>query len=153
MSEIPRDEWKWFGSAAHLIVAQDCRFHLATLVGPWLVSTVGEYLPDAPVREILAERRGMTLEGIGDYRRASYMKQVGFEEIGAGRKYETMVFRAGEPCTSEDCSCGLPSAADWMELDANGYNDAGAATAGHYAICEKWAALPVESARAAVEEK
>jgi len=29
--------------------------------------------------------------------------------------------------------------ADACEIDADGYNDAGAATQGHYAMCEKWA--------------
>ena len=143
MSELlhPRDEWEWFGNAAHFICGRDCRFHLATLVGPWLVSTVGEYLPDSNVREFLAESRGIALEGRGDDRRASWMRQVGYEEIGYGRKYETRVFRAGERCASEECGCGLPTAEDWGELDADGYNDAASATQGHYAMCEKYARL------------
>lgn len=143
---VPREDWQWFGNAAHLNVGQDCRFHLATLVGPWLVSTVGEYLPDSGVREIMPQSRGITLTGRGDERRASWMKQVGYEEIGAGRKYETMVFRAGEPCTAKGCNCGLPLAEDWSELDSDGYNDVGSATRGHMAMCERWADRAIEAA-------
>jgi hypothetical protein len=64
-----REGWEWFGNAAHLIVSRDCRFHLATLVGPWLISTVGEYFPDERSREIHAEVRGIQLQGMGDARR------------------------------------------------------------------------------------
>jgi hypothetical protein len=136
---VPQGEWQWFGKPAHLIVGNDCRFHLATLVGEYMVSTVGEYIPDEPVREILAESRGLALEGRGEYRRASWMQLNGFEEIGYGRTYETMVFRVtGKVCEREDCGCGLPSI-DPTELDSDGYNVAGAAQAGHYAMCAKWA--------------
>lgn len=141
MSE--RAEWEWFGSAAHLIVGQDCRFHLATVVGPWLVSTVGEYLPDEGSREILARSRGIVLEGRGDARRADYMRKIGYEQIGAGRTYETMVFPvSGNRCTAEDCACEMPVVSDWSELDSDGYNVRGDAHRGHYAMCEKWAAIP-----------
>ncbi len=62
-------DWRWFGRAGHLIVADRCRFHLHTHVGPVCVSTVGEYfpLPDGPM-----------------------------DEIGVDRLYETMVFRLGD---------------------------------------------------------
>lgn len=41
---IAKRDWKWYGQAAHLIVGQWCRFHMATEIGPWLVSTVGAYV-------------------------------------------------------------------------------------------------------------
>jgi hypothetical protein len=131
-------EWRWFGHAAHFICGQDCRFHLATQIGPWLVSTVGEYLPDSNVREILADSRGIQLQGQGDARRADWMRKVGWESIGYERLYETMVFRAGKPCQSTECGCGLPELASGSELDFEGYNTAGDATRGHYRMCEKW---------------
>jgi hypothetical protein len=150
MSEArtPPHEWKWFGNAGHLIVGQDCRFHLCTQVGSWLVSTVGEYLPDSPVREILAESRGIQLEGRGDDRRYDWMRKAGYEEIGYGRKYETMVFRAGSPC---DCGCGMPTPDDWGDVDMDGYNDAPAATAGHMALCEKYAAIRAGESQSSAE--
>jgi hypothetical protein len=138
---IPREEWEWFGAAGHFICGSKCRFHMATAVGPYLVSTLGEYLPDSNVRDILAESRGIVLEGKGDYREASWMEQAGFEQIGAGRTYETMVFKATQRCDSPECGCGMPRPDDHMELDAQGYNHPGEATRGHYAMCEKWAEL------------
>lgn len=141
---VPRSEWRWFGHAAHFICALDCRFHLATAVGPWLISTVGEYMPDSAVRETMAEVRGIALEGKGDMRRADWMEKVGFEEIGVGRKYETMVFRFDKVCDLPDCGCGLPMPESWTELDADGYNTAKDATEGHYAMCERWAEKSTE---------
>lgn len=135
---IPKDEWEWFGKAAHFICGEDCRFHLATKVGRVLVSTVGEYLPDVGVREVLAESRGVVLEGMGDARRADFMRKLGYEPIGFQRKYETMVFRAGSPCGGE-CGCGVPQLGDPRELDFAGYNSAADATRGHMALCAKWA--------------
>lgn len=116
---IPASEWRWFGNAGHFICGQDCRFHLTTLVGPWLVSTVGQLLFDSNVK-------------------------IGYEPVGFDRLFETMVFRAGEPCKAEGCGCGLPSLSSANELDFSGYNDAAAATAGHYALCEKWASITIE---------
>lgn len=136
---IDRSVWQWFGNAGHFICAYECRFHLTTQVGAWLVSTVGQYLPDSQVREIAARTRGVVLEGRGDAREYDYLRKLGYDDIGHGRKFETMVFRAGEPCSELECACGLPKI-DGQELDVEGYNDAGAATRGHYAMCEKWAA-------------
>jgi len=132
-------DWKWFGHAGHFICSQWCRFHLCTQVGKYLISTVGEYVPDSDVRGVIAESRGIKLEGQGDARLADYMEKVGFEEIGYQRKYETMVFEAGKPCTIADCNCGLPVPANYSDLDTAGYNDAGEATRGHYDLCNKWA--------------
>lgn len=140
---IPRGEWVWFGNAGHLIVGHMCRFHMCTKVGEYLVSTVGEYWPSRQSREIhaevhdarwLSENKAL----MGDTFDTAYMKRFGYEEIGSGRTYETMVFRAGAPCDADGCGCGLP-AISGHELDADGYNYAGAATRGHYAMCEKWA--------------
>lgn len=138
-----RSEWEWFGSPGHLIVAEDCRFHLCTKVGPWLVSTVGEWLPDSNSWSIYAESRGIQIEGRGDARRADFKRKIGFLEIGAGRKYETMVFRLTDKrCDIEDCLCGMPLVEDWGEIDSNAYNARGDAQQGHYAMCETWSLKP-----------
>jgi hypothetical protein len=136
-------ELKWFGHAAHFICGPWCRFHLATQVGDYLISTVGEYWPEREVREIHAEhydadwwRENRHLKG-GHYD-AAYMKRFGFMEIGYQRTYETMVFRAGLPCTIESCACGLPGISG-SELDFAAYNKAGDAAAGHMLMVEKWA--------------
>jgi hypothetical protein len=119
-------DWKWFGNAGHFICGQWCRFHLTTQVGPYLISTVGEYVH--PRHSQGSERT-----------EAEWLKKNWpGEEIGFGRKYETMVFRAGKPCDSPKCGCGLPEI-DGSELDGNGYNNAKDATEGHMALCRKWA--------------
>lgn len=140
---IEKSDWKWFGDAGHLIVAQWCHFHLCTQVGPWLVSTVGRYWPERSSREIHAkihdpEWLAANAHLKGDFFDAAYMNRFGFEEVGAGRTFETMVFKTTGYCTSEDCGCGQPFILP-MELDAAGYNRGGDATKGHMEMCEKWA--------------
>ena len=108
-------DWKWFGHAAHLCVARWCLFHLATEVNGYLISTVGDY--QAP------------MGGEENAPRA---------EIGYKRFFETMVFKAGIPCTAKDCDCGLPDLASGEELEAAGYQTAGEAAAGHIAMCKKY---------------
>lgn len=115
---------------------------MATVIGPWLVSTVGEWLPEESSREIHANIRGIELEGMGDARRSDFLNKCDWMDVGCGRKYETMVFAVGETrCVDPDCECGLPVVTDWSEQDSDGYNQCGAATRGHYAMCEKWASL------------
>lgn len=112
---------KNFGHPAHFICGNNCRFHLATQVGDYLISTVGELVFDSSVKKVLDKVR--------DDRE--------FEEIGFGRTYETMVFRAGEKCEAEGCNCGLP-VIDGSELDFLGYNDADSANKGHQRLVAKW---------------
>lgn len=138
---IPASEWRWFGTAVHFLAGEACRFHMATVIGDYVVSTVGAYLPDSKVWEIYAESRGLKLEGQGDYRKADWMKKVGYEDIGDGRKYETMVFRLDGYCDAPDCRCGGGPRIDPSELDFSSYNDALAARLGHMAMCEKWATV------------
>ena len=141
MTQLSPEAWEWFGHPGHFICARDCRFHLCTLVGRHLISTVGEFEPDAPVREILAQSRGVTLSGQGDARRLDYLRRVGYEEIGLGRTFETMVFAVTDQrCQDPDCQCGLPEIVP-MELEARGYTSAGAATQGHRELCAKWSQI------------
>ena len=123
---IPQEQWKWFGEAAHFICGRWCRFHLATKVGKYLVSTVGEYVHP---------RHGTGSEqGESDWLKKNWPG----EDIGHERKYETMVFLAGKPCDSPLCGCGLPKI-DGNELAMAGYNRADDATRGHAKMCVKWA--------------
>lgn len=134
--------WKWFGHAGHFICADKCRFHLTTKVGKYLVSTIGEWWPERGSREIHARvydadwlAKNVHLKGNEfDF---AYMKKFGFETIGFDRKYETMVFLAGEPCKIKECGCGLPKILG-SELDFDGYNNAGDAASGHLKMCKKW---------------
>lgn len=61
-----RSEWYWGGYAGHFIGGGKCRFHLSTIVGSYLISTVGDYRTNRSEQQ---------------------------ETIGADRLYETMVFR------------------------------------------------------------
>lgn len=131
------DNWRWYGHVGHLCVGNWCRFHLTTHVGHFMVSTLGEYVPDEQVREILANCRNLHLEGVGDARLYDWLDKAGYEKIGARRIYETMVFPAGKPCQTRDCGCGLPEILH-PNVDFEGYLTPSAATLGHYALCEKW---------------
>lgn len=130
---IPHSEWEWYGKSAHFIMGNDCRFHLATKVGEYMISTIGEYLPDAPIREILAKSRGIKLQGKGDARLADYMKKIGYEEIGYKRKYETMIFRCAGLC---QCGCGQPTI-DPEDLWFDCYDNPGESRDGHMKLCTK----------------
>ena len=124
-SSFPPSEWRWFGNAGHFICSRWCRFHLTTQVGKYLVSTVGEY--------VHPRHGGGSERGESEWLEKNWPG----EEIGLGRKYETMVFRAGKPCARPGCGCGLPEI-DGKEVDFDGYNNAKDATDGHMALCVKW---------------
>lgn len=145
-------DWKWYGHPAHLIVGDKCRFHLATLVGPFMISTVGEYWPERSVREVHAsvhdpEWLAKNTELLGETFDAAYFARFGYERIGAYLStdgidddpiYETMVFRTtGTVCEDPACDCGLPAIVP-SELKCRRYATAGKATAGHYELCREY---------------
>lgn len=107
---MKKADWIWMPHAAHLCVGHDCSFHLATYVGKYIVSTVGEW-------------------------RYNQQNPQDFKEIGYNRKYETMVFKA-EPSKHKCCPYHIVVA---EEVDFAGYNTADDAYAGHLEMCEKWA--------------
>lgn len=137
--KTPKEKWVWMAHPAHFICARDCRFFLATKVGNYIVSTVGEYLPDAPIREIYSKTRNIPIEGMGDARLADYMKKIGFEDLHfGGFKYETMVFTA-KPMPKGECP-----ACPWrIEVtqchDEKWYKNSKDAYKGHMALCDKFA--------------
>lgn len=109
-----KENWTWMPHAGHFIVGNHCWFHLNTYVGGYIVSTVGDYYP----------------------RSKPNCKES--EEIGLGRLYETFVFKARRE-TNPEAQCCPYTAADWLEIDSLGYNDAQAARKGHMKLCNKWA--------------
>ena len=141
------ERWVWMPHAAHFILGNWCRFHLATYIpcpvrgNGVLVSTVGELLLDEGSRELFAKSRGIVLVGRGDARLRDYMNKIGYQELGCGRKYETMVFPA-QHLTDADHRCCPYRPADYEELEMVGYNDPGDAYEGHLALCRKWSTLP-----------
>jgi len=123
---IPQTEWEWFGNHGHFICGRWCRFHLCTKVGKYLISTVGEYV------------HAKHSQGSEQIDTAWVKDNYPGKDIGAGRKYETMVFLAGERCRIEECGCGLPKII-FPELYMLGYNKAGCAAAGHLKACKEFA--------------
>ncbi len=139
-----RDQWIYMPHAGHFICGSECRFRLNTYVNGWIISTVGEYLPDSEVRRILASSRGINIQGKGDYARADYLNKIGYEEIGCERLYETMVFRAvaNQPQGFACCPYVQESGSS---VDFAGYNLPGEAAAGHEKMCLKWADRDVKT--------
>lgn len=118
MSKIkhPKETWKWYGNAGHLCVSNWCRFHLTTLVGDYVISTVGEYFPPHATERDCPQKPA---------------------PIGSGEDsiYETMTFKwTGNTC---ECGCGLPNI-DGSELECKRYKTAKEATIEHYKTCEKY---------------
>lgn len=137
LEQIPVSAWVWYGNAGHFIYSSHCRFHLTTRVGDFMVSTVGEYVPDSEVQTILAQSRGKPLTERGDMREAQFLERFGFERLGATGTYETMVFHAPGSCTAKDCGCGMPRPSSFDDLDGERYDSAKEATEGHYKYCFK----------------
>lgn len=133
-SDIPASRWRWYGSPGHFICGSHCRFHLCTVVGRFLVSTVGEYTPPYMVSG-------------GDKKEANWIQEnyPGLD-IGHQRKYETMVFEVSDrKCDDPSCGCGMPLHSG-REVEFQGYITNGEAVSGHTAIC-------IEYSSAAMQER
>lgn len=125
--------------AGHFIASQWCQFRLNTYVGRYIVSTVGEYLPDEGVREIFASSRKIKLEGIGDARRAEYMKKIGYELLHyPDILYETMVFRAIKATKKDKMCCPWRIKSGGDDVETSMYKTCEEAMRGHYKLCKKW---------------
>ena len=136
MTKNKADNWIWMPHAGHFILGSQCRFKLNTYVNGYIVSTVGEYVPDSAVRTIIRQSRGWLTNKEGDSEEYDFIKRTqGGEEIGFNRKYETMVFKATK-CDEKDSCC--PYRMNGEELDFEGYNKPEDAYNGHLRMCEKW---------------
>ena len=129
---MKKQNWIHMPHPAHLIISRRCEFVLATYVGKYIVSTVGEYWPDRIIREIHAEvhdpkwfSENKHLQG--DYFNNAYFKKFGYEQIGANRIYETMVFKA-KKSKSKCCAYTIISG---KSIDFDGYNTPEKAFKGH----------------------
>jgi hypothetical protein len=108
----PPEQWIWQGYPSHLCVSDKCLFHLSTVVGTYIISTIGDYRPNGHTKPP--------------------------ETIGYERLFETYVFTAGNSC---ECGCGstLPKQLD--EIDALPANTAPDAQRNHMTLCYKYAKL------------
>jgi len=138
---VTADKWIWMPHPGHFICSSDCRFHLNTRVGKYIISTVGEYFPDRQVRAIHAsihdpEWHAKNNSLLGDAYDHAYMKHFGFTEIGLDRKYETMVF--GSKKDTKNACCPY-QAVIGNDVDWDSYNEPEDAYKGHMKLCRKWA--------------
>ncbi len=132
---MKKEDWTWMPHPTHFICSNYCRFVLATEVGGYIISTVGEYVPDSNLRDVLAGCRGITLKGKGDERERDWIKKNGFENLsGEGQTYETMVFSSLKTKNNECC----PYQIVLPDVDSRRYKYAGDAYKGHLKLCEKW---------------
>lgn len=112
---------------------------MATRIGKYIVSTVGEYWPDQAVRRFHAEiydPQWYTENSSkkGDDFDHEYMQKFGYEDIGCDRKYETMVGHAQK--VKRGC---CPYRMVDFDLDFKSYNTAEEAYKGHMKMCAKFA--------------
>ena len=120
---IPEKEWEWFGLSGHFICGQWCRFHMATKVGEYWISTVGLMVsPSNSGGSEQTERKYLKNNPLGD-------------DIGCNRKFETMVFKVSGVCS---CGCGQPTF-NPTQIDFEGYNETEEAREGHMKMCYKYA--------------
>lgn len=132
---INQNDWEWFGVAGHFICGHWCRFHLCTVVGPWVISTVGEYVH--PRHSGGSEQKEMI-----------WLKDNWpGEDVGLDRKYESMVFLAGDRCVLPECMCGMP-VTDGYQRDFRGYDRRDNAARGHIELCKKWSNITKEQSDA-----
>lgn len=133
---MKKEKWIWMPHAAHFILGDKCGFKLATYVGKYIVSTVGELWLERSSREVHAKVCGWSSDKIGDAWDNEYFKKFGYEKIGCDRIYETMVFKVSKYKDKVSCCPYRINAAECV--DSLGYNDAGEATKGHMNLCNKW---------------
>lgn len=131
-----RTKWQQLGYPAHFCGGNECRFHISTKIGKWIVSTVGDYRPYEKIPTDKFEKLS------GDMRANALLnskwknkKQDDIESIGVDRFYETMVFRAKKA----KCGCCQWAIEVGKEHPNSfgGYNTAMEATKGHNRICSK----------------
>lgn len=127
MSSISISEWEWFGNPGHWILGYRCQFHLLTVIGEKMISTVGEYIPTDFAKDgILDEMRWLQKNFPGD--------KVNLDDF-----YETMVFKVTGRCDAAECGgCKTPQYVGKC-LNKNGYQTRKAAQDGHMRMCMKYA--------------
>lgn len=146
MRRIPESRWEWYGQPAHFKFSFNCHFHMATVVGEWIISTVGQYLPPESEWKFNADQRGPRVwrainQLSGTARVRAYLHLVGFEHVGVEQDevYETMAFWLGKKpqrCSMPGCHCGVPGPASWCEVLRVGSATPAQARTAHMHACE-----------------
>jgi hypothetical protein len=115
---IPRENWRWFGRAHpdHTPLYKLCRFHLTTHIGPWVISTVGDYHSLYDIAKDAGDSKACPL----------YSDET---------MYETKVFVTGAVDPSGD---HLPRA-QGEPVASHRCHTPGEANRAHYRLCYEWA--------------
>lgn len=122
---MKKEKWIWMPHAAHFIGGNYCRFKLATYVGKYIVSTVGEWEKDE-------------YEKKWDYIDEDE-KNSPFKYINAIGPYETMVFKAKRSNEKHaDYKCCPYDIIVQEEVETLSYKTATEAYKGHKKLCNKW---------------
>lgn len=74
VERINESEWKWYGFALHLIAGKRCAYHLGTVIGEYVISTVGAYYPPH------SEKMETIGSGKDDYYETYVFELGGFDE-------------------------------------------------------------------------
>ncbi len=117
---MEKEKWIWMPHAGHFIFADRCLFRLNTYVGKYVVSTVGEM-----EKNEIDLKFHPIIEG-------DLMSR--YTEIGCGRKYETMVFKAQKT----EFKCCPYKIIVQEQVDQENYNSDAEAMKGHLKLCKKW---------------
>jgi len=135
---MTKEKWVWMPHAGHFILGDKCKFHLSTYVGKYIVSTVGELLGSDSSQHIHAQIHNpawyaMHKHLLGDDFESAYFKKFGYQDIGADRKYETMVFKA-----KKGLGCCPWRQQSGENFDFGSYSTDKEAREGHMKLCNKW---------------
>jgi hypothetical protein len=118
---IEREQWIWFGFPKHFIMADKCQFHMATKVGHWIISTVGQLVTDD------MDEYNYDIKENPD--------GIKMKEVGAGRFFETMVFEA-EKARCDCCEWEVNVENGRHDFPGGAYDTASEAREGHMKVCE-----------------
>lgn len=135
---MKKDKWVWMPHAGHFILGDKCKFHLSTYVGKYIVSTVGELMGSDSSQHIQAQIHNPAWYAMhkhlqGDSFESAYFNKFGYQDIGADRKYETMVFKAKK---GQECCPWIQKSGESEDFDS--YNTDKEAREGHMKMCNKW---------------
>jgi hypothetical protein len=122
---MKKDKWIWMPHPAHFIGGKYCQFKLATYVGKYIVSTVGEWEKDEIDRKF---DRPETEEG-----------KSRFKLINGYGAYETMVFEAKKRKENDkNYQCCFYEIIVEKMVDEKRYKTATEAYRSHLKLCNKW---------------
>lgn len=116
------------GCAGHFICSDRCRWRRHTQVGPYRISSVGDFFPD---------------------------KNGPRDRVGGSPNayFETMVFETTGQPDADNEGCGCAAVREWLGLDCERYATAGEAQAGHERYVEKYRVLQSCNSTAAQPRK